>query len=474
MLHDQVGHPGRKRTIATIRRNYNWIGMGEDIGQHVRNCRFCKLRKPDNFRAKIPIQEYSRMSRPFDRVHADLAGPFNAPKDENVYILLIKDAMTKFLILIPLKNKTAEEVTNAFSKIVLPNYGPPKVLITDRGTDFVNKQLKRWCIALGTDKKSTTPANPRADGLAENAVRTVKDMIVAFINTHQTNWDKYLPIIQYNYNTTVNDATGHDPYFLMFGRSANVQGELAESEKMEGDINDYASNFAETMNWIWKYNSERVVNNSYVMKAKQHPRTFLEFKEYSVGDYFYSRRIPKRFYKDDEEQMLHKIKAKLQEALGKNFIVETRYEQNKNLYAVMQMEKWVIYGILSLILIVAAFNMIGALTMLVLEKQKDIAVLKAMGSSASLIQKIFITEGLVLAGVGTIVGTVLGTLICLLQLKFKIITLGGGGSFIIDYYPVKLMITDYVLVVATITLIAIMAAWIPAKKASQQLLSLKS
>lgn len=169
-----------------------------------------------------------------------------------------------------------------------------------------------------------------------------------------------------------------------------------------------------------------------------------------------------------------KIKTAIQNALGKNFIVETRYEQNKNLYAVMQMEKWVIYGILSLILIVAAFNMIGALTMLVLEKQKDIAVLRAMGSSAGLIQKIFITEGLVLAGVGTFIGTALGTLICVLQLKFKIITLGGGGSFIIDYYPVKLMATDYVLVVATTTVIALMAAWIPAKKASQQLLSLKS
>jgi lipoprotein-releasing system permease protein len=169
-----------------------------------------------------------------------------------------------------------------------------------------------------------------------------------------------------------------------------------------------------------------------------------------------------------------KIKAAIQNAIGKNFMVETRYEQNKNLYAVMQMEKWIIYGILSLILIVAAFNMIGALTMLVLEKQKDIAVLRAMGSSAVLIQKIFITEGLVLAGVGTFIGTALGTLICVLQLKFKIITLGGGGSFIIDYYPVKLMATDYVLVVATTTVIALMAAWIPAKKASQQLLSLKS
>jgi len=169
-----------------------------------------------------------------------------------------------------------------------------------------------------------------------------------------------------------------------------------------------------------------------------------------------------------------KIKAAIQHAIGKNFIVETRYEQNKNLYAVMQMEKWIIYGILSLILIVAAFNMIGALTMLVLEKQKDISVLRAMGSSTALIQKIFITEGLVLAGVGTFIGTALGTLICLLQLKFKIITLGGGGSFIIDYYPVKLMATDYILVVATIAAIALLAAWIPAKKASQQLLSLKS
>jgi len=110
----------------------------------------------------------------------------------------------------------------------------------------------------------------------------------------------------------------------------------------------------------------------------------------------------------------------------------------------------------------------------VLEKQKDIAVLKAMGSSTALIQKIFITEGLVLAGVGAAIGTALGTIICLMQLKFKLITLGGAGSFIIDYYPVKLMASDYLLVLATIAVIAMMAAWIPAKKASQQFMSLKS
>lgn len=168
-----------------------------------------------------------------------------------------------------------------------------------------------------------------------------------------------------------------------------------------------------------------------------------------------------------------KVKKLLQLQLGKDFLVETRYEQNRSLYAVMQVEKWVIYGILSLILIVAAFNMIGALTMLVLEKQKDIAVLKAMGASDQTVQGIFLSEGILLAGLGGGAGIVLATFICWLQIQFKLIKL-GGNTFIIDYYPVKMVTGDFLLVIATVALIAILAAWIPSRKASQQLFSLKS
>ena len=102
LMHDQMGHPGRERTLETIRLSYSWVGMNDDIQQYVKNCRFCKLRKVDNFRAKIPIQEYHRMSRPFDRVHADLAGPFQITERLNKYILIIKDALTKYTILVPL------------------------------------------------------------------------------------------------------------------------------------------------------------------------------------------------------------------------------------------------------------------------------------------------------------------------------------------------------------------------------------
>lgn len=168
-----------------------------------------------------------------------------------------------------------------------------------------------------------------------------------------------------------------------------------------------------------------------------------------------------------------KVKSRLQSLLGSQFTVETRYEQNKSLYAVMQMEKWVIYGILSLILVVAAFNMIGALTMLVLEKQTDIAVLKAMGASEQKVQRIFLSEGLLLAGLGGGAGVVLATIICWLQVKFHLIKL-GGDTFIIDYYPVKLVVGDFILVTVTVVFIAILAAWIPSRKASLQLFSLKS
>jgi lipoprotein-releasing system permease protein len=167
------------------------------------------------------------------------------------------------------------------------------------------------------------------------------------------------------------------------------------------------------------------------------------------------------------------VKKQLQAELGKDFVVETRYEQNKSLYAVMQVEKWVIYGILSLILIVAAFNMVGALTMLVLEKQKDIAVLKAMGANDQMIRKIFLSEGVLLAGMGGGAGIVLASVICWIQIKFKLIKL-GGDTFIIDYYPVKMSAADFFLVIITILFIAILAAWIPSRKASAQLFSLKS
>lgn len=164
---------------------------------------------------------------------------------------------------------------------------------------------------------------------------------------------------------------------------------------------------------------------------------------------------------------------KLQQVLGGNYKVLTKFEQNSSLYHSMEIEKWFTYAILTLILIIAAFNIIGALTMLVLEKRKDISVLQAMGASKHLIRKIFLSEGLLLALGGAIVGIVLALLIAFLQMKFHFIKL-TGTSFLIDYFPVKLKLPDFLLVAATAIIIALAAAWFPAQKASRQNFDLKA
>jgi lipoprotein-releasing system permease protein len=167
------------------------------------------------------------------------------------------------------------------------------------------------------------------------------------------------------------------------------------------------------------------------------------------------------------------VQRSLQKLLGGKYALETRYEQNRSLYSIMQMEKWVIYAILSLILVVAAFNMIGALTMLVLEKKEDIGVLHAIGASRGFIKKIFLTEGLLLALIGGGVGMLLALLIALAQMKFHLIPL-QGDTFMIAYFPVKINPWDFLLVGATVLVIALIAAYIPARKAANQQLVLRS
>jgi lipoprotein-releasing system permease protein len=167
------------------------------------------------------------------------------------------------------------------------------------------------------------------------------------------------------------------------------------------------------------------------------------------------------------------IKSELKKIFTDGYQVQNKYEQNRSLYSVMNLERWVIYGILSLILVVAAFNMIGALTMLVLEKQKDIDVLHALGSNRNFIQKIFLSEGILLAVIGGIIGMLLALIIAWAQVHFHLIPL-EGGSFVIDYFPVKLRLMDFLLVGATVFMIALLASWIPARKAAIREISLRS
>ena len=158
-----------------------------------------------------------------------------------------------------------------------------------------------------------------------------------------------------------------------------------------------------------------------------------------------------------------KCRSQIEKIIGEKYRVKDKYEQEDSLYKTMKSEKFVIYLILAFILILAAFNIVGALGMLILEKKTDTAVLFSMGASKSLIQRVFVYEGLLVSALGGLAGTVLGAFICLLQQTFHIVKLGGGGvHYVIPYYPVQIRLTDLLLVLLTIFIISAITSFIPA------------
>jgi lipoprotein-releasing system permease protein len=155
------------------------------------------------------------------------------------------------------------------------------------------------------------------------------------------------------------------------------------------------------------------------------------------------------------------IQQRVEGILGPGFLVQNRYQQNDVFYKTMQAEKWAIFLILVFILVVASFNVIGTLTMLMLEKKKDIITLRNLGADSNLLRRIFLLEGWLISASGAVLGTLLGLFICWLQLHFEIIRLQGSGSFIIDAYPVLVKPLDVILTFASVIIIGFVAAWYP-------------
>lgn len=159
--------------------------------------------------------------------------------------------------------------------------------------------------------------------------------------------------------------------------------------------------------------------------------------------------------------------AKIREILGDDFHVRDRYQQDEAFYKITAMEKWVGYLIFAFTLVLVAFNMVGALSMLILDKKKDIAMLKSMGATDGLVRRIFLSEGLLLSLLGVGIGFSVAIILCLAQQEFGLIRLQGEGAFIVDAYPVSLRFGDFILVLFTVLGVGLLASWLPAARAAK-------
>lgn len=160
-----------------------------------------------------------------------------------------------------------------------------------------------------------------------------------------------------------------------------------------------------------------------------------------------------------EEGQKEKVQRVLQEKLGSGYVVKNRYQLNDTLFKSLETEKLATFIILAFILVIATFNIIGALTMLIIEKKKDIKTLHSMGADLQLIRRIFMREGFLISGIGAVLGLLLGLFVCWLQVTFHLVTF--GEDFIIPYYPIVMQLKDFIWIFGLIMLISFLAALYP-------------
>lgn len=164
------------------------------------------------------------------------------------------------------------------------------------------------------------------------------------------------------------------------------------------------------------------------------------------------------------------VKRQIQQQLGGDFRVEDRYEQQADTYRIMRVEKLISYLFLTFILVIACFNIIGSLSMLIIDKRDDVATLRNLGASDKQIVRIFLFEGRMISFIGASVGVVLGLILCWVQQAFGLIKLGSSGSFVVDAYPVSVEVTDVAVVFVTVLVVGFLSVWYPVRYLSKRLL----
>jgi hypothetical protein len=315
--HEGFSHLGVNRMYDTVKLRYYWAKMDEDIKKHVKDCINCKLRKCYQRRPRVPIMKYKRTKRVMDRAHIDLTGPLPTTADGFKYIMVIKDFLSKYVWLIPLRTKKADEVAEAFVSQFICQAGIPDMLVSDRGNEFVNKIMKNVSRIMGINRVSTTPYMPRSDGFVENHNKTLKDQLYHFVDTlKQDDWDIYLPTVQLMYNTTVSTATGYTPMLLMTGREARMPSfnHLKTEEDVLGKEvldNAYVLKLIETMRLYQDIAVNQAGKNYERMNLRV--RKPLEFVEYKKGQLFLKIRRPTSTFSSIDDEEKWKISMKLLE-----------------------------------------------------------------------------------------------------------------------------------------------------------------
>jgi hypothetical protein len=213
------GHLAYRRTFQKLRDKYYWPSMLNDIREYCQKCEECARQKRSKNRATL--LSLLPAAGPFERLGLDFVGPIHPTSYEgNNYILVITDYFTKWVEVIALPDWTAETTCKALVDKIINYHGPPRVIVTDRGTNFTSELFNHLCKALKTKHCTTTAYHPQTNGLTERFNKTMVDMLRKYLIDGYEDWEEMLGHVAFAYRHSVNSSTHETPYFLNHGRDA--------------------------------------------------------------------------------------------------------------------------------------------------------------------------------------------------------------------------------------------------------------
>ncbi len=216
----QGGHFGLRRTVAVVRARFFWPGIKADVERWCRECQTCQRTKTKPKRLGLMQQEPA--GGRFERVAIDIMGELPLTENGNRYILVISDYFTKWTQAFPIPNQTAAMVADTLMTNCFSLLGMPRWLHSDQGSNFESELFRELCSLLDVHKTRTVAYHPQSDGQVERFNRTCKQMLKAFVNENQTDWDDHLPLLLMAYRATPHESTGLSPNLMMFGEECTL------------------------------------------------------------------------------------------------------------------------------------------------------------------------------------------------------------------------------------------------------------
>ena len=219
------GHLGIKRTMNRARGRFFWPKMSIHIQGFVQCCPICAQNKLSTYHNRAPLQSID-VNEPFVFWAIDYMGPLPETARGNKHLLVIMDHFTKWCEAFPTPDKKALTVAHILVTSVFSRFGPPLILHSDQGRNFENNLMYEFSRLIGIHKSRTTAYHPQCDGLVERQNRTIQAILSSFLSQHRDDWDNWVSLAIYSYNTSCHESTGFSPYEMVFGRDPRTPLEV--------------------------------------------------------------------------------------------------------------------------------------------------------------------------------------------------------------------------------------------------------